>query len=84
MLGWRSTAGARTASHAAALLSVLLGGAVMAGMISTRNVRRTSVRGRSEQLQVFGYLFTDDPDTVALVGKVLPLVASFQVRDSIT
>lgn len=31
-------------------------------------------------LQVFGYLFSDDADVVHLVSKVMPLVASFQVR----
>lgn len=30
--------------------------------------------------QVFGYIFSDDIDVVMLVSKVMPLVASFQVR----
>lgn len=31
-------------------------------------------------LQVFGYIFSDEKDVVQLVSKVMPLVASFQVR----
>ena len=30
--------------------------------------------------QIFGYIYSDDEDVVALVSKVMPLVASFQVR----
>lgn len=30
--------------------------------------------------QIYGYIFSDDEDVVRLVAKVMPLVASFQVR----
>ena len=33
--------------------------------------------------QVFGYLFSDDANVVALVAQVMPLVASFQVADGL-
>jgi MATE family multidrug resistance protein len=32
---------------------------------------------------VFGYIFSDEEDVVRLVGKVMPLVASFQVADGL-
>ncbi|KZV85394.1 mate-domain-containing protein [Exidia glandulosa HHB12029] len=69
LLGWRSAKGASTAAHAAATLSVVLGGAVMTAMLVMR--------------QSFGYLFTDDDATVVLVAKVLPFVASFQIADGL-
>ena len=34
---------------------------------------------RSNDIQVYGYIFSDDEDVVRLVAKVMPLVASFQV-----
>lgn len=33
--------------------------------------------------QVYGYLFTEDAAVVALVARVMPLVASFQVADGL-
>jgi len=34
-------------------------------------------------VQVFGHLFSDDEAVVALVSKVMPLVASFQIWDGL-
>ena len=34
---------------------------------------------RSNDIQMYGYIFSDDEDVVRLVAKVMPLVASFQV-----
>lgn len=65
-LGARSAVGAKRASHAAALLSVVAGAIVMVAMLVAKDV--------------FGYLFSDDDAVVALVSRVLPLVASFQVN----
>jgi len=69
LIGARSAKGASKSSHGVALLSVILGGIVMIIMMATRNV--------------FGYLFSDDVAVVALVSRVLPLVASFQIADGL-
>ncbi|EJD41501.1 MOP flippase [Auricularia subglabra TFB-10046 SS5] len=69
LLGLGSAPGARIAGHAAAALSVAFGGTVMLLMLLKRDT--------------FGYLFTDDEDTVRLVAQVLPLVASFQIADGL-
>jgi len=69
LIGARSAKGASKSSHAIALLSVIMGGAVMIIMMASRNV--------------FGYLFSDDAAVVALVARVLPLVASFQIADGL-
>lgn len=66
LIGSRSAEGAKHAGHGAALLSVIIGGVVMIVMLATRNV--------------FGFMFSDDEEVVSLVSKVMPLVASFQVR----
>lgn len=65
LIGARSALGAAHAGHAAALLSVLVGSVVMVSLLAAKDV--------------FGYVFSDDEDVVKLVGKVMPLVASFQV-----
>lgn len=66
LIGARSALGAKNAGHAAAFLSVVVGAIVMSIMMATKNV--------------YGYLFSDDEQVVALVADVMPLVASFQVR----
>lgn len=69
LIGARSASGAKHAAHASAFLSVIVGVVVMVTMIATKDV--------------FGYLFSDDEAVVALVSKVMPLVASFQVADGL-
>ncbi|KAH9919007.1 mate-domain-containing protein, partial [Fomitopsis serialis] len=69
LIGARDAAGAKRASHASAFLSVVVGCVVMTVMIATRNV--------------FGFLFSDDTDVVALVSRVMPFVASFQIADGL-
>lgn len=69
LIGARSALGAQRASHAAAFLSVLVGSIVMIVMMVTKNV--------------FGYLFSDDEQTIHLVSKIMPLVASFQIADGL-
>ncbi|KLO17753.1 MOP flippase [Schizopora paradoxa] len=69
LIGARSAEGAKQAGHLAALLSVIVGMLIMTTMMATKDI--------------FGYLFTDDDDTVRLVAKVMPLVASFQVADGL-
>ncbi|OJT12802.1 hypothetical protein TRAPUB_10637 [Trametes pubescens] len=68
-IGARSVLGAKRASHASALLSVVAGLVVMIVLIATKDV--------------FGYLYSDDEDVVILVSKVMPLVASFQIADGL-
>ncbi|KZT00434.1 MATE efflux family protein [Laetiporus sulphureus 93-53] len=69
LIGARDAQGAKRASHVSAFLSVLVGSIVMAVMLLTR--------------KVFGYVFSDDAAVVALVSKVMPLVASFQIADGL-
>ncbi|KZT63964.1 MOP flippase [Daedalea quercina L-15889] len=69
LIGARDAAGAKRASHASAFLSVVVGSVVMTVMLATRTV--------------FGYLFSDDADVVALVSRVMPFVASFQIADGV-
>ncbi|KAL7280218.1 hypothetical protein ACG7TL_006637 [Trametes sanguinea] len=69
LIGARSAEGAKRASHASALLSVIVGSIVMLVLIATKDV--------------FGYLYSDDDDVVRLVSKVMPLVASFQIADGL-
>lgn len=69
LIGARTAIGARNAAHAIALISVIVGFAVMIVMLTARNK--------------FGYIFSDDEDVVRLVSKVMPLVASFQIADGL-
>ncbi|KAH9939828.1 MATE efflux family protein [Amylocystis lapponica] len=69
LIGARSAIAAKQASHASALLSVMVGLVVMIVMMATKNV--------------FGYIFSDDEAVVVLVSKVMPLVASFQIADGL-
>lgn len=69
LIGARTAIGARNAAHAIALISVIVGFAVMIIMLAARNK--------------FGYIFSDDEDVVQLVSKVMPLVASFQIADGL-
>ncbi|KAI0366659.1 MATE efflux family protein [Pilatotrama ljubarskyi] len=69
LIGARSAIGAKRASHASALLSVVVGAVVMVVLLATKDV--------------FGYLYSDDEDVVILVSKVMPLVASFQIADGL-
>ncbi|KIJ65467.1 hypothetical protein HYDPIDRAFT_187260 [Hydnomerulius pinastri MD-312] len=69
LLGARSALGARTAAHASALISVLVGFTIMIIMLAARNK--------------FGYIYSDDEAVVHLVSQVMPLVASFQIADGL-
>ncbi|TFK69093.1 MOP flippase [Pluteus cervinus] len=69
LIGSRSVLGAKYASHASAVLSVIVGFIVMGLMMAFKDV--------------YGYLFSDDRDVVKLVSQVMPLVASFQVADGL-
>lgn len=86
LIGSRSAIGAKRASHASALLSVVMGLLVMVVLIATKDV---SFILRFEKIliililypdKVFGYMFSDDERVVSLVSRVMPLVASFQAR----
>jgi MATE family multidrug resistance protein len=69
LLGARDATGAKRASHAAAWLSILAGTALLVVLLATRDV--------------FGLIFNDDADVVALVSHVMPLVALFQIADGL-
>ncbi|KAI0820462.1 MATE efflux family protein [Trametes gibbosa] len=69
LIGARSVNGAKRASHASALLSVVAGTVVMVVLLATKDI--------------FGYLYSDDESVVVLVSKVMPLVASFQIADGL-
>ncbi|KAH9925380.1 MATE efflux family protein [Epithele typhae] len=69
LIGARAAEAAKRASHASALLSVVVGATVMTVLIATKDV--------------FGYLYSDDDEVVNLVSQVMPLVASFQIADGL-
>ncbi|KAH9890097.1 MOP flippase [Cubamyces lactineus] len=69
LIGARSALGAKRASRASALLSVVVGAVVMIVLLMTKDV--------------FGYIYSDDEAVVILVSKVMPLVASFQIADGL-
>ncbi|KAM5538601.1 hypothetical protein V8D89_007630 [Ganoderma adspersum] len=69
LIGARLPNAAKRASHASALLSVVVGAIVMIVLIATKDI--------------FGYIYSDDDDVVVLVSKVMPLVASFQIADGL-
>ncbi|EPX71675.1 MatE family transporter [Schizosaccharomyces octosporus yFS286] len=60
---------ASSVAEVAAVVGATLGTVIMIIMIALR--------------QVFGKLFTEDPDVINLVAIVLPLVAIFQISDSL-
>lgn len=69
LLGLQSAVGAKHASHASALLSVIVGAIVMITLMVFKDS--------------FGYIFSKEVDVVRLVSKVMPLVASFQIADGL-
>ena len=69
LLGARNAKGAARAGNTAALLSMLLGGVVLAVLMGTRND--------------FARVFNDDDQVVKLTAQVLPYVALFQIADGL-
>lgn len=69
LLGAQRPREARRAAHSAAVLSTLLGAAILAVLMATRHV--------------FGRLFNDDERVVRLVADVMPFVALFQIADGL-
>lgn len=69
LLGAKNAHGASRAAHTAAVLSILLGGVVLAVLMATRNS--------------FGRIFNDDDHVVRLTAEVLPYVALFQIADGL-
>ncbi|KAK0391421.1 hypothetical protein NLU13_0921 [Sarocladium strictum] len=69
MLGAQKPQEAARTAHAAAMLSVILGGLVLAILMATKDV--------------FGRLFNDDQRVVDLVSHVMPYVALFQIADGL-
>lgn len=69
LLGAKDARGASRAANTAAVLSILLGGVVLAVLMATRNS--------------FGRLFNDDDRVVRLTAEVLPYLALFQIADGL-
>jgi MATE family multidrug resistance protein len=69
LLGAGDARGARRSAHSAAMLSVIFGSLLLVVLMATKNV--------------FGRVFNDDEEVVALVAKVMPYVAFFQVADGL-
>ncbi len=69
LLGARNAKGAARAANVAACLAMLLGAAVLAILLGTKNN--------------FARIFNDDNDVVKLTAEVLPFVALFQIADGL-
>ncbi|PGG96433.1 hypothetical protein AJ80_09829 [Polytolypa hystricis UAMH7299] len=69
LLGARSSRGASRAAHSAALLSMILGIAVLIVLMATRDN--------------FARIFNNDESVVRLTAEVLPYVALFQIADGL-
>lgn len=69
LLGAEAPRAARRSAHAAALLSVLFGAAILTVLLAARDR--------------IGGLFNDDPRVVRLVADVVPYVALFQIADGL-
>lgn len=69
LLGARRPRDARRAAHCAAILSTMLGAAILAVLMGTKDV--------------FGRLFNDDERVIRLVSEVMPFVALFQIADGL-
>ncbi|KAK1218122.1 ethionine resistance protein [Marasmius sp. AFHP31] len=69
LIGAKQAEHAKRAAHFSALLSVVVGVVVMTLLVVFKDV--------------CGYVLSDDEDVVALVSKVMPLVASFQISDGL-
>ncbi|KAK7418016.1 ethionine resistance protein [Neonectria magnoliae] len=69
LLGAQDSLGARRLAHSAAILSVLFGTLILILLLSTKNV--------------IGGLFNDDERVIALVAKIMPYVALFQIADGL-
>ncbi|OKL58904.1 putative transporter [Talaromyces atroroseus] len=69
LLGARDAHAASRAANTAAMLSILLGGVALAGLMGSRNS--------------FGRIFNDDDRVVRLTAEVLPYVALFQIADGL-
>ncbi|KAF8448854.1 mate-domain-containing protein [Boletus edulis BED1] len=81
LIGAKAASGARTAAHACALVSVLVGFTIMVILLATKNAKFCTYA--ETMLQQFGYLYSDDENVVRIVSKVMPLVASFQIADGL-
>ncbi|KAF3021231.1 hypothetical protein E8E15_005070 [Penicillium rubens] len=69
LLGKRDDTGAARAAHISAVLSMVLGGVVLAVLIGTRDQ--------------FAKIFNNDSSVVSLTAEVLPYVALFQIADGL-
>lgn len=69
MLGNRNSKGAARAANVSAVLSIILGAAVLAVLMGVKDF--------------YARVFNDDEDVVRLTAKVMPYVALFQIADGL-
>jgi MATE family multidrug resistance protein len=69
LLGLGDALQARRCAHSAALLSVFFGTIILTILMSTKNV--------------IGRVFNDDKEVIALVARIMPYVALFQIADGL-
>ena len=69
LLGARDAKGAARAANTAAVLSIILGAAVMTVMLIVKDY--------------YAKIFSDDADVIKLTAQVMPLVALFQIADGL-
>lgn len=69
LLGAQKPRESARAAHCAAFLSTVVGAVILAVLLSTKDV--------------FGRIFNGDDEVVALVGRVMPFVALFQIADGL-
>ncbi|CAM1504784.1 Fc.00g023750.m01.CDS01 [Cosmosporella sp. VM-42] len=69
LLGAQDPFGARRSAHSAAILSICFGTVILTVLLSTKNV--------------IGRLFNDDKQVIALVARIMPYVALFQIADGL-
>ena len=69
LLGARDAKGAARAANTAAVLSIILGAAVMTVMLIVKDY--------------YAKIFSDDTDVIKLTAQVMPLVALFQIADGL-
>ncbi|KAF4457186.1 hypothetical protein F53441_830 [Fusarium austroafricanum] len=69
LLGLGDHRQARRCAHSAALLSVFFGAVILTILLSTKDI--------------IGKLFNDDKQVIALVARIMPYVALFQIADGL-
>lgn len=69
LLGAQRSRDAARAAHCAAVLSIILGAAILTVLMATKDV--------------FGRIFNDDAQVVRMVSDIMPFVALYQIADGL-